>query len=149
MISAGLVPYRFEMDLEILIAHPGGPLWSRKDAGSWSIVKGRVESGEMPQDAARREFTEETGWAVPNGDWLGLDEVTQRSGKRVMAWAVCAPHLDPGALEPGLFEMRWHGRMQSFPEIDRVRWVNRSEAHHYLLDAQRPFFDRLADQITL
>lgn len=149
MISAGLVPYRFEMDLEILIAHPGGPLWARKDAGSWSIVKGRVEPGEQSEQAARREFTEETGWPVPTGEWLPLDDVVQRSGKRVIAWAIQAPSLDPDALRPGLFEMRWRGRMQSFPEIDRVMWVNRSEAHHYLLDAQTPFFDRLAEQIRL
>lgn len=148
MISAGLIPYRFGIDLEILIAHPGGPLWERKDAGSWSIVKGRVESGEHPEEAAAREFTEETGWLVPAGEWLTLGEVTQRSGKRVMAWAIDAPHLEPDVLAPGLFEMRWHGRMQSFPEIDRVKWVNRAEAHHYLLDAQQPFFDRIAEQMV-
>ena len=132
MFSAGLVPYRFSLDLEIMIAHPGGPLWARKDAGSWSIVKGRIE---------------ETGWPVPPGDWLDLGEITQRSGKRVVAWAVDAPDLDPDTLDPGHFEMRWRGKLRSFPEIDRVRWVNRSEAQLLMMPAQLPFFDRLAEQI--
>jgi predicted NUDIX family NTP pyrophosphohydrolase len=147
MFSAGLVPFRFSLDLEILIAHPGGPLWARKDAGSWSIVKGRIEDDEDAQTAARREFSEETGWSVPGGHWLELGEITQRSGKRVVAWAVDAPRLDPARLDPGHFEMRWRGKMQSFPEIDRVRWVNRSEARLLMLPAQLPFFDRLAEQI--
>ena len=147
MFSAGLIPFRFTGDLEILIAHPGGPLWARKDAGSWSIVKGRVEGSESPIEAARREFQEETGWSAPGGEWIELGDITQRSGKRVAAWAVDAPTLDPDILEPGLFEMRWKGRLQSFPEIDRVRWVNRSEAHLLMLPAQIPFFDRLAAQI--
>lgn len=147
MFSAGLIPYRYTSDLEILIAHPGGPLWARKDAGSWSIVKGRVESGESGIEAARREFQEETGWLAPAGEWIELGEITQRSGKRVAAWAVDAPTLNPQGLEPGLFEMRWKGRLQSFPEIDRVKWVNRGEAHLLMLPAQIPFFDRLAAHI--
>lgn len=147
MISAGLVPFRFSTDLEILIAHPGGPLWARKDAGSWSIVKGRIEADENSLTAAAREFTEETGWPVPEGRWVDLGEITQRSGKRVTAWAIDAPGLDPANLDPGHFEMKWRGRMRSFPEIDRVRWVNRSEAQLYMLPAQLPFFDRLAEQM--
>ncbi len=147
MFSAGLIPYRFSLDLEIMIAHPGGPLWARKDAGSWSIVKGRIEDDEDAQAAAGREFSEETGWPVPSGRWLDLGEITQRSGKRVVAWAVDAPHLDPHTLDPGHFEMRWRGKLRSFPEIDRVRWVNRSEAQLLMLPAQLPFFDRLAEQM--
>lgn len=147
MFSAGLIPFRFSGDLEILIAHPGGPLWARKDVGSWSIVKGRVENGESPVAAAAREFEEETGWSPPPGDWIELGAITQRSGKRVVAWAVDAPTLDPADLKPGLFQMKWKGRLQAFPEIDRVKWVNRSEAHLLMLDAQIPFFDRLAAHI--
>ncbi len=147
MFSAGLVPYRFSRDLEIMIAHPGGPLWARKDAGSWSIVKGRIEDDEDPRTAAGREFSEETGWPVPSGHWLDLGEITQRSGKRVVAWAVDAPHLDPDSLDPGHFEMRWRGKLRSFPEIDRVRWVNRGEAQLLMMPAQLPFFDRLAEQM--
>jgi predicted NUDIX family NTP pyrophosphohydrolase len=147
MFSAGLIPFRFTSDLEILIAHPGGPLWARKDAGAWSIVKGRVEPGETANTAAGREFEEETGWQTPSGEWIELGEITQRSGKRVAAWAVDAPALDPESLEPGLFEMRWRGHLRSFPEIDKVRWVNRNEAHLLMLPAQIPFFDRLAGQM--
>lgn len=144
MISAGLVPYRLSTDLEILIAHPGGPLWERKDAGAWSIVKGRVEGDEDARRAAAREFREETGWPAPSSDWIDLGEITQRSGKLVKAWAVEAPDLDPADLRPGQFQMRWRGRLESFPEIDRVRWVSRSDAMYCLLEAQHPFYDRLA-----
>ncbi len=147
MISAGLVPFRFTRDLEILIAHPGGPFWVRKDVGSWSIIKGRLEEGEDPREAAAREFEEETGWDVPPGEWLELGSIVQRSGKQVMGFAVNAPDLDPDRLDPGHFTMRWHGRTHSFPEIDRVRWCTRSEAKRLLLAEQAPFFDRLAESM--
>lgn len=145
MISAGLVPFRFARDLEILIAHPGGPFWARKDVGSWSIIKGRLEGDEDPREAAAREFVEETGWDLPPGEWLELGSIVQRSGKQVMGYGVNAPDLDPDRLDPGRFTMRWRGRTRSFPEIDRVRWCNRSEAQRLLLAEQVPFFDRLAE----
>ena len=144
MISAGLIPFRFDGDLEILIAHPGGPFWAKKDAGSWSIIKGRLEDGEDPRAAAEREFGEETGWGIPPGTWLDLGSIVQRSGKQVVGYAVDAPHLDPAQLDPGHFTMRWRGRTQSFPEIDRVQWCRRGDARRLLLAEQTPFFDRLA-----
>lgn len=144
MVSAGLIPFRFDRDLEILIAHPGGPFWERKDAGSWSIIKGKLEGEEDAREAAAREFEEETGWTVPPGEWLELGSIVQRSGKQVMGYAVNAPDLDPRRLDPGHFAMRWHGRTRSFPEIDRVRWCSRSDAQRLLLAEQMPFFDRLA-----
>ena len=147
MISAGLIPYRLVDGLEILIAHPGGPYWARRDAGWWSIVKGRVEGDEVPREAAAREFAEETGWPVPDGAWLELGSIVQRSGKEVVGFAVEAPDLDPGHLAPGHFTMRWKGRTRSFPEIDRVCWADRGKARRLLLNSQVPFFDRLAEQV--
>ena len=147
MVSAGLIPYRLVDELEILIAHPGGPFWARRDAGWWSIVKGRTEGDEAPREAAAREFAEETGWPVPDGTWLELGSIVQRSGKEVVGFAVEAPDLDPGRLQPGHFTMQWKGRSRSFPEIDRVRWAGRSEARRLLLASQIPFFDRIEEQV--
>jgi len=142
-ISAGLLPFRRQSrGIEVLIAHPGGPLFARKDAGAWSVVKGQVDPGELAEAAAAREFAEETGWAAPRQDWLSLGSVRLRSGKLVHAWAVEAD-FDPSTLEPGQFTMFWHGRQQSFPEIDRVRWCEIELARTLLNQAQTPFLDRL------
>lgn len=138
MRSAGLLPFRRMPGLEVLIAHPGGPLWAKRDAGAWSVVKGVVEDGEPDIAAARREFTEETGWAAPNGPVVDLGEVKLASGKTVTAWAVEAD-FDPGALSPGTFEM-W-GRV--FPEIDRVEWFELEAARSKLNPVQALFIDRL------
>lgn len=143
--SAGILPYRLSGGLQVLIAHPGGPLWARRDAGSWSIVKGLVEPGESELDAARREFLEETGWRPPATGYRPLGETRLRSGKLVAAWAVDA-EFDPDTLEPGMFEMTWppgSGRPGRFPEIDRVGWFDPDQARRRLNPAQRVFVDRL------
>ena len=141
-LSAGLMPYRRRTDLEVLIAHPGGPLWARKDAGHWSIVKGEVIPGEDPRAAAAREFQEETSWEAPDGSWLDLGSVRLKSGKTVLGWAVEAD-LDPRNLVPGVFSMIWRGRRQEFPEIDRVAWCDPNEAQRLLNPAQAEFGPRL------
>lgn len=145
-ISAGLLPFRHSGGLELLIAHPGGPFFARKDAGAWSVVKGLVEEGEERLAAARREFGEETGWQVPDVGMIDLGSVTLKSRKVVHAWAF-EGDFDPDELEPGTFEMELRGRTQVFPEIDRVAWVSPGEARRLLNPAQVAFVDRLADAV--
>ena len=116
--SAGLLPYRRTADLEVLVAHPGGPYFSRRDNGWWSIVKGIVEVDEHDEDTAAREFEEETGWPPPPKPWVPLGEVTLKSRKVVVAWAV-ETDFDVNTLDPGMFTMGGH----RFPEIDRVQWM--------------------------
>lgn len=142
--SAGLLPYRLDDALEVLIAHPGGPWFEKKDAGAWSIVKGIVKEGESDEEAAGREFTEETGWEVPNGEWLSLGETILRSRKVVVAWAI-ETDLDMGAFKPGTFML--YGR--EYPEIDRVVWMPPVLAREKLNPAQVVFLDRLVDHLLL
>ncbi len=143
-LSAGILPYR--LPFEVLIAHPGGPFWERKDAGVWSVIKGEVDDGEGLLDAAKREFAEETGWPAPEGAYVDLGEVRLRSRKLVRAWAVRAD-FEPSALEPGLFTMSWRGRVRQFPEIDRVVWAKPKEAARLLNPAQVAFVERLAQRL--
>jgi len=143
--SAGLLLFRRRSVLEVLLAHPGGPFWSRRDAGAWSIPKGQYDADEEPLAAARREFLEELGLPAPDGPLIPLGEVRQPSGKLVTAWAVEAD-LDPTAIVPGTFELEWprgSGQVQTIPEIDRVAWFPLAEARVRLLEGQRPFLDRL------
>ena len=143
--SAGLLLFRRRSALEVLLAHPGGPFWSRRDAGAWSIPKGEYDADEAPLAAARREFLEELGLPAPDGPLIPLGEVRQPSGKLVTAWAVEAD-LDPTAIVPGTFELEWprgSGQVQTIPEIDRVAWFPLDEARARLLEGQRPFLDRL------
>lgn len=142
--SAGLLPYRLDDALEVLIAHPGGPWFEKKDAGAWSIVKGIVKEGESDEEAAGREFTEETGWAVPVGEWVSLGETTLRSRKVVLAWAI-ETDLDLDSFQPGTFAL--HGR--EYPEIDRVVWMPPALAREKLNPAQVVFLDRLVDHLLL
>lgn len=136
--SAGLLPFRFRDRTEVLLGHPGGPYFSHRDNGWWSILKGLVKEGESDIDAAAREFSEETGWPVPEGIWAALGETKLRSRKAVIAWAVEAD-LDPDHLIPGHF---WIGD-NSYPEIDRVAWFSTDEARDKLNTAQAIFIDRL------
>ncbi|HEY7563794.1 MAG TPA: NUDIX domain-containing protein [Acidimicrobiia bacterium] len=143
--SAGLLPFRHRNAIEVMVAHPGGPLWAKKDAGHWSVIKGEVGPGEEPIVAAAREFEEETGWTIPGDGWIDLGSVRLRSGKLVMAWAVPF-EVEIETLNPGVFTMMWRGKPQQFPEIDRVRWCHPSEAAALLNPAQVAFIDRLLEQ---
>lgn len=147
MTSAGLLLYRLAGGtFEVLLAHPGGPFWSRRDDGAWTLPKGEVQAGEEPLAAALREFEEETGHP-PHGPLLELGEIRQKSGKRVLAWA-CQGDFDPTALRSNLFEMEWpprSGRLQEFPEVDRVGWFTPAQAGAKLLPTQVPFIGRLQD----
>jgi len=138
--------------VEVLIAHPGGPFWSRKDAGAWSIPKGEYDpSVEAPEDAARREFAEELGMPVPAGELLPLGEVRQTSGKVVTAWAL-EGDLDPDRIDPGTFELTWpprSGRVIVVPEVDRVAWVDPATARGKLVPAQAALLDRLLDLLSV
>ena len=124
--SAGILLYeRAGADLMVLLVHPGGPFWARKDAGAWSIPKGEYAQGEDALAVAVREFEEETGMR-PAGEFRALGEVTQSGGKMVAAWAV-EGDFDPAALKSNRFELEWpprSGRMQSFPEVDRAEWFD-------------------------
>lgn len=145
--SAGILLFRrTDAGLEVLLGHMGGPFWDRRDAGAWSVPKGELEPGEEPEAAARREFTEELGLPVPDGVLIPLGDVTQTNGKVVTAWALEAD-LDPDAIEPGTFELEWpkgSGRVQAFPEIDRVAWLSFEAARARIVKAQQGFLDQLA-----
>jgi predicted NUDIX family NTP pyrophosphohydrolase len=142
--SAGLLVWRRSPDLQVLLVHPGGPFYARKDDGVWSLPKGEVEADEDLLAAAYREFEEELGLPAPAGEPLPLGQVRQKSGKTVIAWAV-EGEIDVDAVVPGLFEMPWRGRVQSFPEVDRAGWFDLRAARLKLLAAQHPFLDRLSD----
>lgn len=131
--------------IEVLIAHPGGPLWARKDDGAWSVPKGLPEADESPLDTARREFAEEIGHAAPQGEVVELGDVRQKSGKVVTAFAV-EGDVDVDTVVSNTFEMMWpprSGRMQTFPEVDRAQWCGLDEARVKLHPAQAEFVDRL------
>lgn len=144
--SAGLLLHRrCAAGLEVLLVHPGGPFWARRDAGAWSIPKGETGLGEEPLAAARREFAEELGSAPPAGEAVPLGEVRQKSGKRVVAWAL-AGNLDPATVHSNTFAMQWpprSGRMQEFPEVDRAQWFGLDAAREKLIAAQVELLDRL------
>jgi predicted NUDIX family NTP pyrophosphohydrolase len=144
--SAGIVLYRGRGEsLEVLLVHPGGPVWASRDAGAWSIPKGEYADDEEPLAAARREFEEELGRPAPDAEPLELGEIRQKSGKVVRGWAV-EGDLDPATAVSNTYEMEWpprSGRMQAFPEIDRVEWFDLDEARGRLKEAQVPFLDRL------
>jgi predicted NUDIX family NTP pyrophosphohydrolase len=145
--SAGILVFRRrDGQIEVLLAHPGGPFWARRDAGAWSIPKGEYAGEEPTEDAARREFTEETGWTV-GGTLLPLGEVRQKAGKGVIAYAV-EGDFDTATLSSNDFEMEWppkSGRRAVFPEIDRAGWFSLGEAREKMIEGQRPLLDRLAD----
>jgi predicted NUDIX family NTP pyrophosphohydrolase len=146
--SAGILLYRRGGGLELLLVHPGGPFWAKRDAGAWSIPKGEYSEGEDALAAARRELAEETG-IEPRGEFLPLGEIVQKAGKRVTAWALQGD-FDPAHLICNSFEIEWpprSGRRQSFPEIDRAQWFTPDEARAKMLPAQRDFIDRLLDAL--
>jgi predicted NUDIX family NTP pyrophosphohydrolase len=149
--SAGLVLYRGTRDgLEVLLVHPGGPAWARRDLGAWSIPKGEYADGEDPLAAARREFEEETGTAPPAADAADLGEIRQKSGKLVRAWAL-AGDLDASAAVSNTFELEWpprSGKTIEVPEVDRAEWFALDEARAKINVAQVALLDRLAELLS-
>lgn len=147
--SAGLLMYRRSGgDLALLLVHPGGPFWARKDLGAWSIPKGEYAAGEEALAVARREFEEETG-ARPEGEFCALGDAMQAGGKRVSAWAV-EGDFDPATLVSNVVEREWpprSGRRTRFPEVDRAQWFSPDEARQKINAAQRVFIDRLAQML--
>ncbi len=145
-ISAGILLYRRrDSGIEVLLVHPGGPFWAKKDDGAWSIPKGEVDGDEALLDAARREFREETGFAV-DGSFRALPPVRQPGGKTVHAWAV-EGDCDPSAVRSNRFTLEWpprSGRMQDFPEVDRAGWFDLAAARRKLTRGQLPLLEALA-----
>ena len=146
--SAGILLYRRRnAALEVFLVHPGGPFWAKKDLGAWSLPKGEFADGEDPLAAAKREFTEETGFPI-DGDFRALRPLRQPSGKTIYAWAV-EGDCDPEALRSNTFEMEWppkSGRRQEFPEVDRAAWFSIDEAREQIIAGQAPFLDELKDE---
>jgi predicted NUDIX family NTP pyrophosphohydrolase len=143
--SAGILLFRRSGWLEVLLAHPGGPFFVRRDEGSWTIPKGEVDPGEALLDVARREFEEETGHPPPGGDPIELGSIVQKGGKIVHAWAL-EGDLDPAAASSNSFDIEWpprSGRRETFPEIDRVAWFTPDEARRRVKATQIPLIDRL------
>ena len=149
--SAGILLYRRgEAGLEVLLVHPGGPFWAKKDLGAWSIPKGEHDDGEEPMACALREFEEELGSALEHaGELVELGEVRQRNRKVVTAWAA-EGDLDASAVRSNTFTMEWpprSGRRQEFPEIDRAEWFPLPRAREKLIEAQTAFLDRLEERL--
>jgi len=142
--SAGILLYRKYGDrLEVLLVHPGGPFWRNKDAGAWQIPKGAVNPGEVPVEAARREFEEELG-VRPEGELAALGEFKQAGGKRVYLF-VREGDFDVDAIRSNHFELEWPprgGKLASFPEVDRARWFSPGEARAMMLASQHVALDR-------
>ena len=147
--SAGLMLFReVSGRLEVLLVHPGGPFWAKKDEGAWSIPKGEFEDNEDPLAAAKRELAEETGF-TPEGEMIPLEPLRQPSGKLVYAWAV-KRDLDPAGLKSNTFSMEWppkSGRCQEFPEIDRAAWFAIEEANNKILKGQAAFLVQLQEKL--
>jgi predicted NUDIX family NTP pyrophosphohydrolase len=151
--SAGLLLYRRTGGdgIEVLLGHPGGPLWAKRDAGAWSVPKGEIEAGEDPWAVARREFEEETGHPPPDGRVIELGEIRQKGGKVVVAWAM-EGDLDPATAHSNTFSLEWpprSGRHITVPEIDRVAWFAPNEARARIKDTQIPFIDRLTAALAV
>jgi predicted NUDIX family NTP pyrophosphohydrolase len=148
--SAGILLYRRrEGVLEVLLVHPGGPFWARKDRGVWSIPKGEYEPREDPLAAARREFQEELGTAPPTGPTHDLGEIRQRAGKLVHAFGL-EGDLDATAISSNTCEIEWpprSGRAITIPEVDRAQWFALADAREMILPAQAELLDRLADRV--
>jgi predicted NUDIX family NTP pyrophosphohydrolase len=151
-LSAGVLLYRIcDGVVEVLIAHPGGPFWARKDDGAWSIPKGEYTDGDDPWLAAQREFSEEIGLSLPAGPRVDLASLKQAGGKVVTAFAVRGD-LDITDARSNTFELEWpkgSGRVREFPEVDRVGWFSVMQARVKLLTGQRTFLDRLMADASL
>jgi predicted NUDIX family NTP pyrophosphohydrolase len=150
--SAGLLVHRERSgEREVLLVHPGGPMWAKRDAGAWSIPKGEYDSTEDPLAAAKREFEEELGTAAPDGPVKDLGEIKQKSGKIVSAWAV-AGDLDVTEITSNTVEVQWpprSGKMLEIPEVDRAEWFPIHEAREKINPAQAELLDRLAEILDI
>jgi predicted NUDIX family NTP pyrophosphohydrolase len=145
--SAGLLLFRRRGRLEVLLVHPGGPLWAKKDEGAWSIPKGELDADEDPLRAARREFAEELGSDV-SGEFIALHPIRQASGKLVYAWAI-ESEFDTATFRSGTFSMEWpprSGRQQDFPEVDRAEWFAIDDAKRKINRAQIALLDQLSSR---
>ena len=149
--SAGLVVFRVrDGRLQMLLGHMGGPYWARRDDGAWSIPKGELSEDEDALAGALREYAEELGHPPPDGPVIELGEVRQRSGKRLVAFAV-EGDFDPAQLDAGTFELEWpprSGRRQAFPEIDRVAWFDLPTAGRKVVKGQDVLLERLTERIA-
>ena len=149
-VSAGILLYRRRRgELEVFLAHPGGPFWRGREAGAWTIPKGLVAEGEALLDAARREFQEETGHA-PEGPFLPLGSIRQKAGKTVHAWA-CEGDADPARVTSNTTTTEWprgSGRRITYPEVDRCGWFSLPQARERLNPAQAELLDRLAAMVS-
>jgi predicted NUDIX family NTP pyrophosphohydrolase len=147
--SAGILLFkRRGSDIEVLLGHPGGPFWKKKDLGAWTIPKGLVANDEPPLQAAKREIAEETGY-MPSGKIVPLGDAQQPGGKIVHVWAI-EGDWNAKELRSNVFEMEWpprSGRRQSFPELDRAAWFDMSAAHDRILKGQTVFLDRLMETV--
>ena len=147
--SAGILLFRHRSRrLEVLLGHPGGPFWVNKDAGAWSIPKGLIEDGEDPLNAAKREFQEETGFAV-SGEFITLGTLRQPSRKIVYVWAL-EENLDETRMISNTFALEWppgSGKFEEYPEIDRVSWFGLGEARVKISKGQVGFLDRLVEKL--
>lgn len=149
--SAGILLHRTSRaaQREVLLVHPGGPFWAKRDEGAWSIPKGEYESGEEPLAVAEREFAEELGGPPPQGTRVDLGELDQSSAKRVRAWAI-EGDFDAAHTTSNTFEIEWppkSGRLVTFPEVDRAAWFDLAEARTKLHSGQVEFLNRLSEAL--
>ncbi|MEV0715787.1 NUDIX domain-containing protein [Asanoa sp. NPDC050611] len=149
--SAGILAYKLvDGEVEVLLVHPGGPFWAKKDLGAWSLPKGEYADPDDPLQAGLRELAEETGLVVAAADCVPLGSVKQKAGKVVAAWAVAAD-FDPARLRSNTFELEWpprSGNRREFPEVDRAEWFDLATARQKLVPAQAEFIDRLAAHLS-
>ncbi|MDJ0956001.1 MAG: NUDIX domain-containing protein [Arenicellales bacterium] len=147
--SAGLLLYRYAgSELQLLLVHPGGPFWAKRDAGAWSIPKGIYEQNEHPLQAAKREFKEETGYEV-EGHFIDLGEIKQPSGKIIHAWAI-EQDIDTANIVSNTFRLEWprnSGNVKEYPEIDKGEWFKIDQARRKILKGQADFIEKLIEEI--
>jgi predicted NUDIX family NTP pyrophosphohydrolase len=150
--SAGILLYRQNVKgVEMLLVHPGGPFWAKKDKGVWSIPKGEFGQQEQPETAARREFREEVGQNPPGGELIGLGSSKSKSGKTIYIWATLG-NLDEKAIKSNTFTMQWplhSGIEQAFPEVDRAGWFGFEKALQKIGEPQAIFIERLAEHLNI
>jgi predicted NUDIX family NTP pyrophosphohydrolase len=148
-LSAGLLMFRRRGgQMQVLLGHPGGPFWKKKDEGAWSIPKGEYDEAEHPLDAAKREFEEETG-IKPHGEFIALDQIKQPSGKVITAWGF-EGDCSPTEIRSNTFSMEWpphSGLQQEFPEVDRGEWFTLNDARKRIVKGQIGFLERLVARL--